>query len=532
MSETDWLDPRPRGAAHPLAARSARAKRRKLVLLDNGKLAPPYDRWLPIRDALLAELRRLGEVVLEHCDLLADPVATHAPRVERWRAAGVEGVVFGLCDAGVTQPTVMHAAAAERAGIPAAVVCTGQVIELAATAASFLVPGLPLVCLEVSRLDGAEELAAIVQRAGPDLAEALSANSETLQAKARARFPFVASLARSEAPAAQPFQEYAARNAMTDGLPVLTPSIARVRAMLDAAGRDADAVLIEAVSPSGAPLTLGQAAICSVMAGCAPERFPLVVAALGAMAEPAYRLELGTITTHPSAHVLLFSGPAAQEAGLASGRGCLGPGHEANATIGRAVSLTLLNSSRAIPGRSALCLIGSPAQFGCCFADRSDGDSPFPPLASVLAGPGESIVWAQKTETPHNVMDHLSSTPESLLDSIAGVAATLGGNASYVPSDMLLILNPEHAEILLRAGWTRADAQRYLWERARNPRARLVGRGVKPDWPTAWQGWEHIPVAPAPENIWIAIAGAPGPQSMVTVAWGYSHAVWRRIPGA
>ena len=41
---------------------------------------------------------------------------------------------------------------------------------------------------------------------------------------------------------------------------------------------------------------------------------------------------------------------------------------------------------------------------------------------------------------------------------------------------------------------------------------------------------DMLPVALAPERIWIIVAGVGGPQSMVTVPWGYAHAVWRKIP--
>jgi hypothetical protein len=263
------------------------------------------------------------------------------------------------------------------------------------------------------------------------------------------------------------------------------------------------------------------------MAGSEPECFPFVVAALEAMASPEYQLHLAAITTHQGGHLMLFSGPAVIAAGIASGRGCLGPGHKSNVTIGRAISLALLNVGRAIPGLSTLSALGSPAQITCCFADAPDGA--LPPLHTVLAGKNDSIVWVQKCESPHNIMDHLSSTPESLLTTFASVAATLGGNNAYLPSDLLLILNPEHAELITRAGWSRKDIQDFIWEKARNARAALAGRGSKREWPAEWADWPMIPVVPSADRIWVVVAGAPGPQSMVVIPWGYAKASWRRI---
>jgi hypothetical protein len=194
------------------------------------------------------------------------------------------------------------------------------------------------------------------------------------------------------------------------------------------------------------------------------------------------------------------------------------------------VSLALLNVGRAIPGLSTLSVLGSPAQITCCFADAEDGA--LPPLHTGLAGADETIVWVQKCESPHNIMDHLSSTPESLLGTVASVAATLGGNNAYLPSDLLLILNPEHAELIARAGWGRSEIGEFIWRKARNARTALAGRGAKREWPPEWADWTEIPVVPGPDRVWTVVAGAPGPQSLVAIPWGYSQASWTRVRSA
>lgn len=282
------------------------------------------------------------------------------------------------------------------------------------------------------------------------------------------------------------------------------------------------------MAPSGAALNLEQAAACAVMAGCAPQRFPFVVAALEAMAQPAYQLHLATITTHPGAHLLMFSGPRAHEVGIAAGRGCMGPGHAANATIGRSVALVLQNVARAISGLSVLSSFGSPAQANCCcFADHERGS--LPPLHEELGAGGATIAWVFKCESPHNVLDHLSETPQSLLTTIAGVAATIGGNNAYVPSDLLVILNPEHAALCRRAGWGRAEIRQFLWETARVPRAALAGRGAKSEYPHAWKDWTHLPVVADPSRIFVVEAGGAAPQSMVAIPWGYNLPTWATV---
>jgi hypothetical protein len=124
-------------------------------------------------------------------------------------------------------------------------------------------------------------------------------------------------------------------------------------------------------------------------------------------------------------------------------------------------------------------------------------------------------------------MDHLSTTPRGLLTTFARVAATVGGNNAFYPCDLLVILNPEHADVIARAGWRRADVQEFLWQTARNARADLAGRGAKSEWPPAWDRWDRLPVVPSPERIWVVVAGAGGPHSAVAIPWGYAEARWR-----
>lgn len=483
---------------------------------------------MPLVPPIQEALSQLGEVTREYSDVLTEPIANHASRVAAWRAAGVDGIFFGICDAGVTQPTLLLAAAAEAAGIPTVVLCTEQVMQLAAVSASFMLPGLPLVLLDASRIADAEQLRRSALAAAPDIIAGLTETPAVLREKVRARFSFIEGLAReTDAQPVGDYSAYASQRRMSDGLPLVEPTRAKVDALIAASGKKAGDRLLASMSPSGAPLTVEQAAICSVMAGCAPSRFALVLAALKAMSDPRYQLHLSSITTHPGTNLLLFSGPAAAAAGIASGRGCLGPGNEANLTIGRSVSLIMINVARAIPGLSTLSAFGSPAQLACCFADADN--AALPPLHAELCGPSESLVWALKAESPHNCIDHQSTTPESLLSSIASVAATLGANNAYYPSDLLVMLNPEHAEIIARAGWGRKQAQQFLWETARNPRDQLLTRGVKPEWPEAWRSWSKVPVVPAADRICIVVAGGGGPQSMVAIPWGLGAASWTRI---
>jgi hypothetical protein len=315
---------------------------------------------------------------------------------------------------------------------------------------------------------------------------------------------------------------------ITDGLPVIPPTRERVEAMLACTDREPRAVIVGQLPPSGAAITVEKLAAAAVMAGCRPEYFPIVVTACEAMADEAYRLFQAVITSHPGGNAVVVSGPLAGELGIASGGGCLGPGFRANATIGRALTLCLLNVSRALPGRSDLAVFGSPAEFSYCLAEATDR-TPWTPLHVDLFGPETTTVTVHRCEAPHNVIDHLSTTPEGILGTLAATAATLGGNNAYMPAELLVLLNPEHARIIAGAGWTKRDVQCFLFEHARVPASALQGRGIAPGRPPWTRGLDRLPVVRGPEDVLVVVAGGDGPQSMVAIPWGYARAVTRPV---
>ena len=149
----------------------------------------------------------------------------------------------------------------------------------------------------------------------------------------------------------------------SDGLPIVPPTAERVAAMLG--GRD-PARSLGAMPPLWREATLEKLAVNAVMAGCRPEYFPLVEAAVEAMLDATFNLYGVQSTTHPVAPLVIAHGPYARSIGVHAGSGCFGPGFRANATIGRAIRLILLNVGGAWPGRHDMATQGSPAKFSFC----------------------------------------------------------------------------------------------------------------------------------------------------------------------
>jgi hypothetical protein len=312
-----------------------------------------------------------------------------------------------------------------------------------------------------------------------------------------------------------------------DGLPIVPPTSARVHAMLGGAD---PARSLGAVAPLWRQASLEKLAVNAVMAGCEPAHFPVVVAAMRAMLDPEFNLYGVQATTHPVAPLVIVHGPIATAIGLHVGSGCFGPGFRANATIGRAIRLILMNVGGAWPGRYDMATQGSPAKFSYCIAENVEA-SPWGPLRA------DNAVTVFGGEPPHNVNDHVGTTAAGILTTVADTAVSLGSNVGWYfsQSQLLVVLGPEHAATVAGDGFTRADVQRFLYEHARLPLGtlKLGGMWGMHNWPT-WMSAVRddatlMAQVPTPDDIYMIVAGGPGKHSSVVPNCTFSRAVSRPI---
>ena len=165
----------------------------------------------------------------------------------------------------------------------------------------------------------------------------------------------------------------------TDGLPIIPPTPDMVTACLEAAGRSPSEVL--GTEPTkGRVITAEKAAVNAVMAGCRPEHFGIVATAVEAMCEPEFNLHAVTASTQGAAVLAIVNGPIAKEIGLNSSVSIFGPGHTANATIGRALRLVIINATGSVSGEIDKATQGHPGKYTWCIAEAEDV-SPWGPLA-------------------------------------------------------------------------------------------------------------------------------------------------------
>ena len=257
--------------------------------------------------------------------------------------------------------------------------------------------------------------------------------------------------------------DYCYEQGWTDGLPVVPPAVDRVNALLAADSR-APQTVIARHPATGLELTLHAAAVNAVMAGCLPEYLPVLVAAFEAMDRPDFNFHGSTASTGGSAPLLIVSGPYADEIGMNGDVNLFGPGNRPNATIGRAVRLILRNVFQMLPGISDKSTQGNPGKYSFCFAERARGN-PWPLLCQAQGyGNGVSSVTVFAGGGFCNVENHGGNTPEQILGSVADAMANYG---CITLGQSVVILAPEHMHIIAGAGWTREQAQDFLFSHAR-----------------------------------------------------------------
>jgi hypothetical protein len=325
------------------------------------------------------------------------------------------------------------------------------------------------------------------------------------------------------------WNDYAMAQGWGDGFPLVMPTEAKVAAFVETAHGDNEPFL--PMSPRRVVPTFESIAANAIMAGCKSEFFPTIVAAVRAVLNPDYNLHGTLATTHPCAPMLILSGPIRKELGVNCGSNCFGQGWPANATIGRALQLTLLNIGGAKPGEMDRSTQGSPAKYAFCFGENEE-ESPWEPY-HVRKGfaARDSVVTALPSEPPHNINDHGSTTGEGILTTIAGSISQTGANTIYGTAPYTVVFGPEHAATVHRDGWSVEAVQEKLFEDS----AVLVERVSIENQKNYEEREQEIRngryyLSRSPEDIQVLVAGGAGKHSAYIPTFGFTEASSVRLP--
>jgi hypothetical protein len=298
--------------------------------------------------------------------------------------------------------------------------------------------------------------------------------------------------------------------------------------------------MLMVMEPGFGLATVEKIAINAVMAGCRPEHFPVLLAAIDCLAQPQMNHRDMQVSGHTEAPLILVNGPIAEKVGINCGTTAMGPGvvNSANTAIGRALRLCLINIGYCKAGAGDPNFIGLPSKFGMCIAEN-EAASPWQPYHMVQGfRRAESAVTVVAVTGPTTIIDAGSKTPEDTLHNIASMmfyrnagagswlrgwqAAQVGHTnerIAYQGPYHPIILSPSRAVLLAEAGMSKQDAQAWLHRHCRVALQSVLGtRGMPRDTSGMWlthpelQHLEHdpqatIPALESPEQYLLFVTG-------------------------
>jgi hypothetical protein len=266
----------------------------------------------------------------------------------------------------------------------------------------------------------------------------------------------------------------------SDGLPIVPPTREKIEELLSFTERLPDESL-GILLPENRAATIWALAANGVMAGCRPEYMPILVALIEAMADPTYGVEHSG-NTPGSDTLIVLNGPIIKDLKFNYTQGVLREGFIANTSVGRFWRLALRNMAGFLPHKNDKATFGNT--FRVVLAENEDALAKigWPPNSADMGfSSGDNTVTISRM-TGGGVMPSVTgSTPEQMLPYLAdGIAKQTGwemvftvGGLSFGTLRPVLVLSPILAETIARAGWSKQDVKRYLYEHARTPAWRV-----------------------------------------------------------
>ena len=314
----------------------------------------------------------------------------------------------------------------------------------------------------------------------------------------------------------------------TDGLPIVPPTRERVKEMLKGTDLPPDQV-IGIVETLRGQATVEKIAVNAVMAGCRPEYLPIILTVVEAITDPAFDM-IGVQTTDESvAPLVIINGPIAEQLSINSSFGLLGPGRQANASIGRAIRLIMNNIGGGWPGLISQAATGHPGRYTLCFAENED-KNPWEPLHVELGYRKDTnTVTVMRAESIVNVTGGLEELASVMGSLSSAFSVRRGGKVA-------VIVAPYVAQDLAAKGWTKEDVKRYLYENGRIPISQLekswgFGKSGAPEWVKEFEKDGTIPAVRSPEDITVLVAGGDLsiPQHVYFPTWGSPLRITKEI---
>jgi hypothetical protein len=387
--------------------------------------------------------------------------------------------------------------ACERAGFPtSSLVCEGFLGQAAATSVGLGMPNLPVAMIPGH--PGAQSLEELRTNVGNVTAQQVIDN---LLAKPAAQEMAPEPSAR-EIVFRGTFEEVNAHfyeREWSDGLPIVPPTMEKIQAFLSFTDRKPEESL-GVLLPENRAATIWSIAVNGVMAGCRPEYMPILIALVEAMADPIYGVEHSGNT--PGADTLIIlNGPIIKDLEFNYTQGVLRDGFMPNTSVGRFWRLAIRNIAGFLLHKTDKGTFGNT--FRVVLAENEDALAKigWPPNSVDMGfAAGDNTVTISRMTGGGVIVSVTGSKPEDMMPYLAdGLAKQTGweivftvGGLSIGTLRPALILTPILAETIARAGWSKHDVKRYLFEHARMSASRVE---------TFTDKWADFPIASLKQQV-------------------------------
>ena len=382
----------------------------------------------------------------------------------------------------------MLSAKYEKIGIPTVNIVYNSVLSVAkkrTVAATEAVPQLRMIPIPVTPQNGKS---AVAKGIIPKIVEALTTPltreelySGPFQLPKQERIAFKGSYDQVQDFFQGDLSKYittAPHSEYTDGLPVIPPTEERVAKMLKGTSQKPNKV-IGNMAPGMGIATVEKVAINAVMAGAKPEYMPVLLALTETMIRDK-GAQAGAMGGGGSfCNSVVVCGPIAKEIGINSGGpemtgpAPFTPGVPANMVIGRFMRLMKINIAGVEPGVSEAMGIGSPFKTSIVIAEDNE-NSPWPQMStdlgfkdkkstvSLMSGWSDFLV-GNPTRKDVGTTKAQISNPDVLARYLTSIAQSATG-MTHPTQGLLVMIGPDVAKEIAKAGKTRKDVQKWLYE--------------------------------------------------------------------
>ena len=340
----------------------------------------------------------------------------------------------------------------------------------------------------------------------------------------------------------------------SDGMAIIPPTVERVEEFLkytDYAPYEEIAVLPLA----NLRATPWNIAVNAVMAGARPQYMPIIIAAVQAIGDPAFRLAVTGGSTHSFSTFYWVNGPLARQLGIDHGQGLIAA--QANQAIGRTMSLIERNIAGFRIKETQMGTFGKLQSWVLAEDEEALKKIGWQPdhVAKGFDKDVSTVSVASSTFMGQNIIPS-TSDPKILMQLLAyGITYNEAFASGMIDSPRTLLITPTTAEVLAQGGYTKKTLIEDLVETARKPTyewtfSKVYGsygrifssfdkevekdrndpraaKGKLPPWYPRAPGWEEIKTTPSitRNTIRILVCGDPSRNKAQVLAGGTGKSV-------